>query len=454
MTVIDLDKIDLESQYSKQELSQLGLSSNSQNFSSSLDFDYSPYHSSSSSIGVPASFSDCSSSIRGARRRRKSVNNISVVDDANKKEKLKDDRSKSPSSHRSHHHLHQQQQSNGNNTLGGGITAFSRWISGSKIKNSNLDLAHYGGESSDDELVLQGNKTHAFSVKDPFTKSSTTSYQRTRAKSEHTTGLSPLFSEDSILSPHRNRTRIQSDAITRHPFQRQKYSVQDRSGNGVELLSQNGINHRNETKYDETFSLERDRSVEGIFRRPSNIASDDEEDNRQLHEQTLTTPSTTSLRVNDTLEINNNTGVDVSTSVANDENNNNINNAPATNDSIPIAPTQNNYTGGAARTRWIQINKCFQVLMFLVALIFSLLLFCIMICWVLYAFSYLISYDKVRRGIIYFSCSFYKSRADHIFLLLFIGLRYTTEASILVRYNSAVYGSVSLRYNEIVVKVG
>lgn len=49
-----------------------------------------------------------------------------------------------------------------------------------------------------------------------------------------------------------------------------------------------------------------------------------------------------------------------------------------------------------ARTRWIRINRRFQLIITVVALIFSLLLFAILVCWVVFTSAYVISIDKVR----------------------------------------------------------
>jgi hypothetical protein len=51
-----------------------------------------------------------------------------------------------------------------------------------------------------------------------------------------------------------------------------------------------------------------------------------------------------------------------------------------------------------ARTRWIRINRRFQLIITVVALIFSLLLFSILICWVVFTSAYVLSIDKVRRS--------------------------------------------------------
>ena len=47
-----------------------------------------------------------------------------------------------------------------------------------------------------------------------------------------------------------------------------------------------------------------------------------------------------------------------------------------------------------ARARWICINRRFQVVITIVALIFSLLLFAILVCWVVLTSSYVVSIDK------------------------------------------------------------
>jgi hypothetical protein len=47
-----------------------------------------------------------------------------------------------------------------------------------------------------------------------------------------------------------------------------------------------------------------------------------------------------------------------------------------------------------ARARWININRRFQIVITIVALIFSLLLFAILVCWVVLTSSYVMSMDK------------------------------------------------------------
>jgi hypothetical protein len=47
-----------------------------------------------------------------------------------------------------------------------------------------------------------------------------------------------------------------------------------------------------------------------------------------------------------------------------------------------------------ARIRWIQINRRFQLVITIVALLFSLLLFAILICWVVLTSAYVVSFDK------------------------------------------------------------
>jgi hypothetical protein len=50
-----------------------------------------------------------------------------------------------------------------------------------------------------------------------------------------------------------------------------------------------------------------------------------------------------------------------------------------------------------ARTRWIRINRRFQLIITVVALIFSLLLFAILVCWVVFTSAYVVSIEKVRK---------------------------------------------------------
>lgn len=47
-----------------------------------------------------------------------------------------------------------------------------------------------------------------------------------------------------------------------------------------------------------------------------------------------------------------------------------------------------------ARIRWVQINRRFQLVITIVALLFSLLLFAILICWVVLTSAYVVSFDK------------------------------------------------------------
>ena len=48
-----------------------------------------------------------------------------------------------------------------------------------------------------------------------------------------------------------------------------------------------------------------------------------------------------------------------------------------------------------ARARWIRINRRFQFIMTSVAVLFSLLLFCVLIAWVLLTSTYVLSHNKV-----------------------------------------------------------
>jgi Ring finger domain len=61
----------------------------------------------------------------------------------------------------------------------------------------------------------------------------------------------------------------------------------------------------------------------------------------------------------------------------------------------PLLPTPDPDPIRDARNRWIMINRRFQLVITIVALIFSLLLFAIMLCWVVLTSSYVISIDKV-----------------------------------------------------------
>jgi hypothetical protein len=47
-----------------------------------------------------------------------------------------------------------------------------------------------------------------------------------------------------------------------------------------------------------------------------------------------------------------------------------------------------------ARMRWIRINRRFQLIITIVALIFSLLLFAVLVCWVVLTSAYVVSIDK------------------------------------------------------------
>jgi hypothetical protein len=48
-----------------------------------------------------------------------------------------------------------------------------------------------------------------------------------------------------------------------------------------------------------------------------------------------------------------------------------------------------------ARTRWMRINRQFRCIITSVAVIFSLLLFCILISWVLLISTFVLSHNKV-----------------------------------------------------------
>ena len=48
-----------------------------------------------------------------------------------------------------------------------------------------------------------------------------------------------------------------------------------------------------------------------------------------------------------------------------------------------------------ARNRWIQINQQFQILVTLVTLVFSILIFCILVCWVIFTSAYVMSMELV-----------------------------------------------------------
>jgi hypothetical protein len=54
----------------------------------------------------------------------------------------------------------------------------------------------------------------------------------------------------------------------------------------------------------------------------------------------------------------------------------------------------NHQTNREARARWIRINRRFQLVITVVALVFSLLLFAILVCWVVLTSSYVVSIDK------------------------------------------------------------
>jgi hypothetical protein len=75
-----------------------------------------------------------------------------------------------------------------------------------------------------------------------------------------------------------------------------------------------------------------------------------------------------------------------------------------------------------ARTRWIRINRRFQLIITVVALIFSLLLFSILICWVVFTSAYVLSIEKVRRSnytvySVYIDCFMYRF-TRYLFCLL------------------------------------
>jgi len=60
----------------------------------------------------------------------------------------------------------------------------------------------------------------------------------------------------------------------------------------------------------------------------------------------------------------------------------------------PNAPSSSDDPNAEARIRWIRINRRFKFMISSVALIFSLLLFCILIAWVLLATTYVVSNKK------------------------------------------------------------
>ncbi len=57
-------------------------------------------------------------------------------------------------------------------------------------------------------------------------------------------------------------------------------------------------------------------------------------------------------------------------------------------------PSDSNDPERRARMRWIRINRRFQLVITFVALLFSLLLFAVLVCWVVLTSSYVVSFDK------------------------------------------------------------
>lgn len=60
----------------------------------------------------------------------------------------------------------------------------------------------------------------------------------------------------------------------------------------------------------------------------------------------------------------------------------------------PQIPTTRADLDRRARRRWVRINQRFQVLITFVALIFSLILFAVLVCWIVMTSSYVVSIDK------------------------------------------------------------
>ena len=71
---------------------------------------------------------------------------------------------------------------------------------------------------------------------------------------------------------------------------------------------------------------------------------------------------------------------------------------PAAGETSSVSTDHSEGTGGdterRARARWMQINRRFQFVITAVALLFSLLLFAILICWVVLTSAYVVSFDK------------------------------------------------------------
>jgi len=72
----------------------------------------------------------------------------------------------------------------------------------------------------------------------------------------------------------------------------------------------------------------------------------------------------------------------------------NENNAENNDNNINAAMNNNEDPHREARARWIRINRRFQLIITIVALIFSLLLFSILVCWVVLTSAYVVSIDK------------------------------------------------------------
>lgn len=69
-------------------------------------------------------------------------------------------------------------------------------------------------------------------------------------------------------------------------------------------------------------------------------------------------------------------------------------------------PAETDDPNRRARSRWIRINRRFQFTINLVALLFSLLLFTILVCWVLLITTYVISLEKVLSFSWYWLCRY------------------------------------------------
>jgi len=167
-------------------------------------------------------------------------------------------------------------------------------------------------------------------------------------------------------------------------------------------MSQSGLNKsmgsHSKKEYDESSNLEGTHNNVG-----NNFCENDTIESCINHTEdnspTVTTPTTNLVAVSGSSNapvnqseddrINNNMDSEEAIS----DNTNTSNNDSINNSTENVGIDRN----GQARTRWIRINQRFQMLLTLVTLFFSILLFCILVCWVVFTSAFVMSIDHVSR---------------------------------------------------------